>query len=259
MFPVAHHEDRGTCERGNMRHILTAAAVMVLAGQPAWAAKIDNPALKKVLSDLVPGKTPDRLEPSPLPGLYQAVYGPQVFYVSKDGRFVVDGDVVDVKQGKNLTEDLRAAGRLKLIDSVDPANMIIFAPAHVKHVVTVFTDVDCPYCRKLHSQIDEYNRYGIEIRYLAFPRTGLNTPSYYKAVSVWCAADRKKAITEAKLGEPVPARKCSSPVDGQLALAGELGISGTPTLILEDGRVLPGYVPPKKLSQYLDGKLRAGK
>ena len=240
-----------------MRHILTVATAMLLACQPLWAADIDNPALKKVLSALAPGKTPDRLEPSPVPGLYEVVYGPQVFYVSKDGRFVVDGDVVDVKLGKNLTEELRAAGRLKLINSIDPANMIIFAPKHVKHVVTVFTDVDCPYCRKMHSHIAEYNQYGIEVRYLAFPRTGVNTPSYFKAVSVWCAADRKKALTEAKLGKPVPMRKCNSPVDHQLTLAGKLGISGTPTIILEDGSVLPGYVPPKKLSQYLDGKLQA--
>ncbi len=240
-----------------MKYILFAAAAMLLAVEPVSAADIDNPALKKVLSSLAPGKTPDRLEPSPVPGLYQVVYGPQVFYVSKDGRFVVDGDVVDVKQGKNLTEELRAAGRLKLINAVDPANMIIFAPKHVKHVVTVFTDVDCPYCRKMHSQIDKYNQYGIEVRYLAFPRTGVNTPSYFKAVSVWCAADRKKALTAAKLGKPVPLRRCNSPVDHQLTLAEKLGITGTPTLILEDGSVLPGYVPPKKLSEYLDGKLQA--
>ncbi len=240
-----------------MRYMLVVTAVMLLIGQPAWPADIDNPALKKVLSSLAPGKTPDRLEPSPVPGLYEVVYGPQVFYISKDGRFVVDGDVVDVKQGKNLTEELRSAGRLKLINTVDPANMIIFAPKHVKHVVTVFTDVDCPYCRKMHSHIDEYNQYGIEVRYLAFPRTGLNTPSYFKAVSVWCAADRKKAITEAKLGEAVPMRRCNNPVAHQYSLAEKLGVTGTPTLILEDGSVLPGYVPPKKLSQYLDGKLQA--
>jgi thiol:disulfide interchange protein DsbC len=240
-----------------MKHVVIVAAAMLLAGQPVSAAEIDNPAVNKVLSKLAPGKKPDRLEPSPVPGLYEVVYGPQVFYVSKDGRFVVDGDVVDVKQGKNLTEELRAAGRLKIIDSIDPANMIIYAPKHVKHVVTVFTDVDCPYCRKMHSHIAEYNKYGIEVRYVAFPRTGVNTPSYFKAVSVWCAADRKKALTEAKLGEPVPMRKCNSPVDHQLSLAGKLGITGTPTLILEDGSELPGYIPPKKLSQYLDGKMRA--
>jgi thiol:disulfide interchange protein DsbC len=238
-----------------MKYMIAVLTGMLLTSHVTWAAPFDIPDLDATLAKIAPGKTPDSIGPSPVAGLYQVVFGPQVYYVSKDGKFVVEGDVVDVKHGKNLTEDLRAGGRLKLIDAVDPANMIIFAPEHVKHVVTVFTDVDCPYCRKLHSRMSEYNQYGIEIRYLAFPRTGKNTPSYFKAVSVWCAADRKKAITEAKLGEPVPPRKCASPVDNQLALAGELGVDGTPTLILEDGSIIPGYVAPKKLSDYLDARM----
>lgn len=237
-----------------MRHVIAAAIAVLLAGQCAYAGDMDAAAVKKTLSDLLPGKSPDSIRPSPVPGLFEVIYGPQVIYVSEDGRFVMDGDMVDLKKGRNLTEQLRAEARRKLINSLDPDTMIVFAPRHVKHVVTVFTDVDCPYCRKLHSHMAEYNHYGIEIRYLAFPRSGVNTPSYFKAVSVWCAADRRAAITRAKRGVPMPVRHCSNPVKDDLNLAATLGVTGTPTMILEDGTMLSGYMPPKQLSALLDGK-----
>ena len=126
-----------------------------------------------------------------IPGLFEVSYGPDVIYISKDGHYVLQGDLIDAETRQNLTESVRASARLKLINALDQKTMIVFAPQNVKHTVTVFTDVDCAFCRKLHSQIADYNRFGIAIRYLAFPRTGVNTESYYKAVSVWCSADRR--------------------------------------------------------------------
>lgn len=234
---------------------LIVIAVGILVFSQGVAAEEDKMAeVKRMLSALVPGKTPDRIAPSPVPGIFEVVYGPQVFYMSKDGRFLIDGDIMDLKNGNNLTENRRAVGRKALIDSIAPETMISFAPEHVKHTVTVFTDVDCPYCRKMHQRMAEYNKEGIEIRYVAFPRTGADTPAYHKMVAVWCADDRRRAMSRAKNGQPVSMRQCDNPVDEHLSLANKIGISGTPTLVLEDGTMFPGYVSPKKLSLLLSGE-----
>ena len=132
--------------------------------------------------------------------------------------------------------------------------MIVFGSGKEKHVIDVFTDIDCGYCRKLHSQIDQYNKEGIEVRYMSYPRAGVNSESGRKAISVWCADDRKKAISEAKQGNPVEEKTCDNPVAEQFALGRVVGVSGTPALVLENGELIPGYVPPKRLRQLLDSK-----
>lgn len=209
-------------------------------------------AINKVLQHLIPGSIPDRIAESVIPGVYVVSYGPDVLYITKDGRYVLEGDLLNTQTRENLTETIRSSARLKLLNALDPKTMIVYAPKQVKHTVTVFTDVDCAFCRKLHSQIADYNRYGIAIRYLAFPRTGVDTESYYKAVSVWCSPDRKAAMTRAKLGEPLKRITCDNPVRQQMALADKLGVSATPTLILEDGSLVSGYIPPDRMSKMLD-------
>lgn len=234
-----------------IKKILCAAALMTaLSGIAAASDELDN--VTQVLHRLIPGKQPDAIADSVIPGLYQVVYGPEVIYISRDGHYVVQGDVISIDKRENLTEHLRSAARLKLIKDVDPKSMIVFAPKQVKHTITVFTDVDCAFCRKLHSQIADYNKYGIAIRYMAFPRTGVDTESYYKAVTVWCSGDRRAALTEAKLGQALPRKTCDNPVREHMALADKLGVDATPTLILEDGSLVSGYIPPKQMSQMLD-------
>ena len=233
--------------------IRKAFGILVLTLGFSVAAVADDVAvINQILAKLIPGTKPDAVAESVIPGLYQVTYGPDVIYITRDGRYVLQGDLLATDTRKNLTEKIRAAARLKLIDAVDPKSMIVFAPKKVKHTVTVFTDMDCAYCRKLHSQIADYNRYGIAIRYLAFPRTGVNTESYYKAVTVWCSPDRHAALTEAKLGEKLKRISCDNPVREHMALADRLGVSATPTLILEDGSLVSGYIPPKQMSQMLD-------
>lgn len=234
-----------------IKHIV-AIVVLALGVTSGAAAGTDIANINQVLQRLIPGRQPDAVADSVIPGLFQAVYGPDVIYISRDGRYVLQGDVISTDTRQNLTEKIRSAARLKLIDAVDPKTMIVFAPKEVKHTVTVFTDVDCAFCRKLHSQIADYNKYGIAIRYLAFPRTGVNTPSYYKAVTVWCSADRRAALTEAKLGEALPRKTCDNPVREHMALADQLGVDATPTLILEDGSLVSGYIPPLQMSRMLD-------
>jgi thiol:disulfide interchange protein DsbC len=233
-----------------------AVLAMGLNGMAAVAAD-EMEAINKVLQNIIPGSTPDSVAESVIPGLYQVSYGPDVIYITKDGHYVLQGDLVDTGTRENLTEAVRSVARLKLINGVDQKSMIVFAPKEVRHTVTVFTDVDCGFCRKLHSQIADYNKYGIAIRYLAFPRSGVNTESYYKAVSVWCAADRKDALTHAKLGEVMKKKTCDNPVREHMALADKLGVNATPTLILEDGSLISGYIPPDRMSAMLDQMVAA--
>ena len=167
-------------------------------------------AIKDALSRIIPGRQPDSISATAIPGLLEIIYETDIFYLTEDGKHLFQGDIYSLDSQTNLTEAKRAVGRVKVIDAIDPATMIVFKPAKTRHVVTVFTDIDCGYCRKLHSEIDSYLSRGIEIRYLAFPRTGINTPSYFKAVTVWCSEDRQKALTIAKSGVELENKSCDN-------------------------------------------------
>lgn len=221
----------------------------------AGAAEAVPEAVSKMLAAIIPGQTPDEIRAAPAGGFYEVSYGMETFYISADGRYLLQGDLLDLKTQVNLTEQKRTEQRRVLMRSVKPEDAIVFAPAgKPKYTVYVFTDIDCGYCRQLHKEIKRYNELGIEIRYLAYPRTGIDTPSYYKAVSVWCAEDRKAALTDAKAGRQPPERNCDNPVEAEYSLGSKLGVSGTPTLVFSDGSVLPGYLNPKQLAQYLDAQ-----
>ena len=165
---------------------------------------------------------------------------------------------IDVDKDANLTETRRRVIRTRLIDSVPESEMLVFSPKNPKYTVTVFTDIDCGYCRKLHSQIAEYNKQGIAVQYLAFPRMGLGSEDYRKMVSVWCADDRRKALTEAKNDHPPANRNCKNPVNMQYDIGRRVGLNGTPMILAPDGTELGGYVEPAKLRAALD-QLAAGK
>jgi len=234
------------------RVFLILCLVTLVAGFASAKDKGDEYAQIRNLVSKQLGKKVTEIKPSPLPGLYQVTAPPMVFYMSKDARYVINGDIVDLKDKVNLSTNARTAAKKAALDQISEKDMIIYKPKKVKHVVTVFTDIDCGYCRKLHSQIAEYNKLGIEIRYLAFPRAGIGSESYKKAVAVWCAKDRKKALTEAKRGIQVASANCDSPVAKEYELGQELGVNGTPAMILDDGEVFPGYAPPERLSAILD-------
>lgn len=208
--------------------------------------------IKKSLHDLVPELEADSISPSAVDGLYEVVFGTRVFYISADGRYFLQGNILDTKTKVSLTETKQTTLRSDLINSIDEASLIVFSPEEPKHTVTVFTDIDCGYCRKLHREVQAYNDAGIAVRYAAFPRSGPDTPSYFKAVSVWCGEDQKALMTQAKNGEEFEQSKCTSPVDKHMKIASEIGISGTPTIILEDGTLMPGYVPASRLLQTLE-------
>ncbi|MGD8629611.1 MAG: bifunctional protein-disulfide isomerase/oxidoreductase DsbC [Gammaproteobacteria bacterium] len=212
-----------------------------------------NAAIKQSLARVLPGVTPEQIKPSPMQGVSEVLVGARLLYISDDGRYLLQGSLIDLETRKDISEERRKEIRLAAINEVGSDNMIVFPAAEERHTITVFTDIDCGYCRKLHKEVDQFNAEGITVRYLMFPRSGINSPSYDKAVSVWCADDRRAALTKAKAGEDIKPRKCDNPVKEQYELGGMLGVTGTPALILDNGELLPGYVPAKRLAQVLDG------
>ena len=236
--------------------------LMLFASQSVIAAETEIEVVKASLKKLIK-VDPDSVKLTQVEGLYEVAYGSKIVYMTKDGNFLIEGDVYDVKKGVNLTENVRQVGRKKVIESIDQTHVISFAPKEgkAKYVITAFTDIDCGYCRKLHKEMKQYNDLGIEMRYVAFPRSGPRTESYYKAIAVWCAKDRNKAMTFAKggakldqlkgLAQVKDAEGCQKAVDSHLAKAREIGITGTPTLFMENGQIIPGYVPAERLIQML--------
>lgn len=208
------------------------------------------------LASHIPGARAEDMRPTAIPGIYEYAHGADIAYVTADGKYAFTGDLVDLGTNTNITEQHRRELRAKAIAAFPESEMLVFGPKDPKYTVTVFTDVDCPYCRKLHSQIAEYNRLGIRVRYLLYPRTGPNTISWTKAEQVWCSADRNAALTRAKLGEELKTKPCvNNPVARSYALGQDFALEGTPAIIMASGEMLPGYVPPDVLAQHLkDGK-----
>jgi thiol:disulfide interchange protein DsbC len=207
---------------------------------------------RAALVKLLPAGTKvDDLVASPIPGIYQFVQGAEVSYLTADGKYFLDGNVYDMATRANLTEALRARARVALINAVPETQMVIFSPKNPLYTITVFTDVDCQYCRKLHSEMAELNKLGVRVRYLFYPRTGPNSESWRKAEVVWCSADRNDALTRAKAGAQLDMNKtCGpTPVTREYALGQSLGVRGTPAIVTESGDFINGYMPPRDLLQ----------
>lgn len=194
------------------------------------------------------------IRPAPVAGLYQVTLGPEVTYVTADGRYLLRGDIVDVKSGKDLTREQRDRARLAYIGRISRRDMIVFPVAHPKHVLTVLTDIDCQYCRALAREMPELTAQGVELHYLAYPRAGMGSSSWNKAVAVWCAKDRQTAYRDAMGGKPVTSPKCDdgTSVAAGYDLAQRLGATGTPLIITETGQLIDGYVPAAQLVPLLN-------
>jgi len=189
------------------------------------------------------------VDSSPVSGMYLTTIDGVSGYVSADGRYFIVGDMLDLASRKNVTEEKRKATRRELLKKIGPGEAIVFGPEKPKYSITVFTDVDCPYCKKLHGEVEELVRKGVEVRYVAFPRSGPGTKSWRTMTAVWCAGDRREALSRATKGEEVTAgRKCSDAVIAKhYELGQKLGIAGTPMIVLGDGTSLGGYMAPDKL------------
>ncbi|MCK7595666.1 DsbC family protein [Microbulbifer sp. CAU 1566] len=235
------------------------AAASLLLGQGAVAA-VDDAVAKQIKAKLSAGNPQAKfgdVRESPMPGLYEVeVNGGNVLFVSKDGGHFIAGDLFEVKpeQVVNISEQRRGRARAAVMDQQDLDDMIVYSPkGKAKAHIYVFTDVDCGYCQKLHNDVPELNRRGIEVRYLAFPRAGLNSVGYRKIATAWCADDPNKTLTDLKNRKNVPIKVCNdNPVAAQYKLGNEaIDVRGTPTIVMEDGTVVPGYLPPDTLVKAL--------
>lgn len=241
-----------------IRHIRAALALSALLAAGALSAAEGGDAELRQLRDALAKRLPPSmlgtLSPSPVPGLYELQLDTGLVYVSADGRFILQGDIFDLDQQRNITRVRRAELRSEALKSLGEEHMIVYQPDQPRYQVTVFTDIDCPYCRKMHSEMAGYLARGIRVRYLFYPRAGKGTPSYDAAVSVWCADDRRQAMDAAMSGGTLVPKTCANPVDAQLALGDQLGIKGTPAIVLDDGTVLDGYRPPEWLYKALQAR-----
>jgi len=218
------------------------------AAAPGTAAARATAALKKI----DPNIKIDSIAAAPVPGFQQAIVAGQVLYVSNDGKYLMQGTLYDIDNKRDAGAAALAGMRKALLKQIPLKDRIVFAPAKPKYTVTVFTDVECGYCRKMHGEIDEYLKQGIAVQYVAFPRMGLASDDFRKMVAVWCAKDRKQALTAAKQDKAVPPADCTNPVAMQYRLGQRMGLEGTPMVLAADGTQLGGYVPPVQLRQMLD-------
>ncbi len=225
---------------------------ILLISAPAYSADdVDAADLGRIL-ETFPELSPGAVTATPISGLYQIIAGGQISYISGDGRYVIQGDIYDAIEERNLTESYREVARQSAIDEIGKSSMIVFSPEEVKHTITVFTDIDCGYCRKLHREIADYNALGIEVRYLFFPRSGPDTASWFKAENVWCSENQNAALTHAKSGADIRSDDCGTPIAQHYETGRAIGIRGTPAIVVQGGELIPGYVPPNELLKHLE-------
>ncbi len=230
---------------------LFAAATFGLLGSVAVAADADK-AIREALQSIQPNMPIEAIAESPMPGVYQVqVKGGRQLYASADGQFVIQGYLFQFKDGQaiNLTEQAQSRSVAQTIAAVPVGEMVVFAPEKPKTHITVFTDTECVYCQKLHSEVPELNRLGVEVRYMAFPRQGMASHGASTLTSVWCAKDQQAAMNKAKAREEVPVATCDSPIAEQYELGQMIGVQGTPAIILADGQIIPGYQPAPQLAE----------
>jgi thiol:disulfide interchange protein DsbC len=230
----------------------TSVVTAAQTAEPAAQSQKSAAAIRAVIAKKFPDMTIDEIRPSPMKEVYEVVMAGDIAYVSADGRFLIAGDMYEIDSRTNLTEAGRQKSRVAALAKLDESEMIVFKPAKVKHTITVFTDVECGYCRKLHSEVAQLNERGVQVRYLAYPRSGPGTDDWRKMEAVWCSKDRKNAITEAKAGRAVKSQQCATPVAKQFKLGEQLGVRGTPAIFTKNGDYIGGYLTPDQMIKELD-------
>jgi thiol:disulfide interchange protein DsbC len=229
-------------------------AIIVCAALAVWSVvacaesgSSDDEAIQRIRESF-PETEIAQIGPTPVPGLYEIRLGAQISYITADGRYLLQGDLYDSQEDVNLTEVRRTKARAQAVNDIGESSMIIFEPDNATRTITVFTDIDCGYCRKLHRQIDDYNALGIKVRYMFYPRSGPNTDSWFKAEGVWCSDDRNAALTLAKGGAVLDVADCgSTPIEQHYQLGRSFGIRGTPGIFVYNGKMRGGYRPPDEM------------
>jgi len=230
---------------------LLASSLMVSTFAAAAEENADG-IIEEKIRTLAPNAKTIAISETPIDGILQVQINSDIVYVTADGQYLLQGQIMEIDSRTNITDQAKSGIRVGLLDGLKEEEQITFTPEEPKFDILVFTDIDCGYCRKLHNQMEGYNEEGIAIHYLAFPRAGVGSASYDKFVSVWCADDQKEALTLAKNGADPDPQKCPNPIADQYELGRELGVTGTPALVTADGTLIPGYMPPEQLRQRLE-------
>jgi thiol:disulfide interchange protein DsbC len=238
----------------NMKYSTIILFVFIISSTVFADDDVKKEELNAAISQFLPDVEIDSIDTTPIKGLYQVVIGSDIIYMTRDGGYVIKGEILDINERRNLTEDVRAGTRVKYLNDIKKDEYIEFTAENAKDAIYVFTDIDCGYCRKLHRDVPELNAKGISVRYLAYPRAGVESAVGREMSNVWCAQDKQKALTAAKNKESIEAKTCNDPVAEQYALGQKLGVRGTPSIFLQNGRNLPGYMPPDEIIKQL--KLR---
>lgn len=204
--------------------------------------------IKQRLSALAGDQPVTSVTWTPIPGIVEVAIGTSVMYFSEDLRYMLSGDLIDVANRENLSEPVRSGLRLDLLEGIGENNMVVFDGPDTTRTITVFTDVTCQYCIRLHREIDQLNELGIRVRYMFYPRAGKGSDAYDKLVSVWCAEDRQEALTNVKFTGQIERKTCDNPVEEHMAAVMELGLRGTPAIITDSGALIAGYMPAKQLA-----------
>lgn len=236
--------------------VVSAALTFMAVSGSAQEVSAELQKVRETVSGLFNGIDEEDVFKSEVDGWYTVRRGAIIAYISADGRYLLQGDLIDLVESVNLSEADRNASRVKMISTVNEDQLIVFSPPEPKHTISVFTDIDCTYCRRLHSQIDEYMDEGIEVHYFLYPRSGPDSPSWTKAEQVWCADDKNSALTLAKLDQAFSSESCdSSIIATHYAIGQDVGLRGTPAIVLEDGTLFSGYLPPKQLSEAINSTI----
>ena len=260
---------------------ILSVAVLILSSSPLWAKEesakesakkaapqVDHKELVKVFEAGFPDIEIEQVNSSPISGLYEVIFGDNLVYLSSDGRYLIQGGMLDIQTREDLTKlslqkwDKKSEpSRQKTLDDYPEENMVVYRPDDAKYQLTVFTDTSCGYCRKFHRELPELLDAGVTVRYLFFPRSGLgkDSTSYTDMISVWCAEDKRTALTEAKAGQKTKPKQCANPIEEHYNMARRFGVSGTPTIYTEKGRKIGGYLAAPKLLKILKSEAVAAK
>lgn len=233
------------------------AAIKPAAATRPAEAKAPSAEARAAVAKRVPGVKAEDVRLSVVPGVFEVSRGAEIFYVTADARYVFAGDLYDLDAEENLSDERRRTARSALMATVPESQMLVFSPKDPKYTVTVFTDIDCGFCRKLHNEMSKYNELGIRVRYMFYPRTGPNTESWDKANAVWCSQNRNDAMTRAKRGEEVKAAKCGqTPVERDYEIGRDMAVTGTPAIVLPNGEMVQGYRAAPALLKILQAQAR---
>jgi thiol:disulfide interchange protein DsbC len=239
----------------NRKPLIIAALLASSLMASTFAAAAEENAdgiIEEKIRTLAPNAKTIAISETPIDGILQVQINSDIVYVTTDGQYLLQGQIMEIDSRTNITDQAKSGIRVGLLAELKEDEQITYSPENPKYDLLVFTDIDCGYCRKLHNQMTEYNEEGIAIHYLAFPRAGVGSNSYDKFVSVWCSDDQQSAMTLAKNGSDPEPQKCPNPIADQYELGRELGVTGTPALVTADGTLIPGYMPPAQLRERLE-------